>query len=54
MLSLAVWGKLPGFLGLLLAIPNTVLVLAYYEKYLKKSEEERGESGTDPPELIDP
>ncbi len=34
MLSLSIWGKLLGFLGLLLAIPLTVLGWAYYNRYV--------------------
>ncbi len=36
-LSISVWGKLLGFLGLLLAIPMTCLVLAYYRRYIVPS-----------------
>ncbi|KAB1441755.1 AI-2E family transporter [Pseudodesulfovibrio senegalensis] len=42
LLSLSVWGKLLGFLGLLLALPMTMLCLAYYRRYL------RGSSGSGP------
>lgn len=34
LLSLSVWGKLLGFFGLLIAIPLTCLLLAYYKRYL--------------------
>lgn len=34
MLGLFVWGKLLGFLGLLLAIPLTCLGIAYYRRYI--------------------
>ena len=37
LLSLSVWGKLLGFLGLILALPLTCLGLIYYRRYLKKS-----------------
>ncbi len=33
-LSLSVWGKLLGFLGLLIALPATCLLLAYYRRLL--------------------
>ena len=33
-LALSVWGKLLGFFGLIVAIPFTCLVLAYYRKML--------------------
>ncbi|WP_029895501.1 AI-2E family transporter [Desulfohalovibrio reitneri] len=39
LLSLSVWGKLLGLLGLLIAIPVTCLLLAYYNRYLAKREE---------------
>ena len=34
LLSLAIWGKLLGMLGLLIAIPMSCLVLAYYQRFL--------------------
>jgi predicted PurR-regulated permease PerM len=37
-LSLSVWGKLLGFLGLILALPLTCLGLTYYRRYLWNSE----------------
>ena len=36
LLSLSVWGKLLGFLGLILALPLTCLGLTYYRRYLLK------------------
>jgi predicted PurR-regulated permease PerM len=42
LLSLAVWGKLLGILGLLIAIPMTCLLLAYYRRLLAAAET-RGE-----------
>ena len=38
LLSLSVWGKLLGFLGLILALPLTCLGLTYYRRYLGKIE----------------
>jgi len=38
LLSISVWGKLLGFLGLILALPLTCLGLAYYRRYLWKFE----------------
>ncbi len=35
LLSLAIWGKLLGMLGLLIALPMTCLLLAYYKTFLK-------------------
>ena len=36
LLSLSVWGKLLGFLGLLIALPMTCLCLSYYRRMLAK------------------
>ena len=46
LLSISVWGKLLGFLGLILALPLTCLGLAYYRRYLWKFE-----PAGDPPEI---
>lgn len=35
LLSLSIWGKLLGFLGLLIAIPMTYLLVAYYKRLLE-------------------
>ncbi len=37
LLSLSVWAKILGFLGLVLAIPLTNLILSYYETFISKS-----------------
>ncbi|MEE8424748.1 MAG: AI-2E family transporter [Elusimicrobiota bacterium] len=37
LLSISIWGKLLGFLGLVIALPATCLVLAYYHRLLAKS-----------------
>jgi predicted PurR-regulated permease PerM len=42
LLSLTIWGKLLGFLGLIIALPMTCLVLVYYRRFLASSE--RGSS----------
>jgi predicted PurR-regulated permease PerM len=34
LLSLSVWGKLLGIFGLLIALPMTCLLLAYYRRFL--------------------
>ena len=34
LLSLSVWGKLLGFLGLIIALPMTCLFLAYYRRFI--------------------
>jgi len=40
LLSLTIWGKLLGFLGLVLAIPLTCLAFAYYRRYLESIQKE--------------
>lgn len=37
LLSISVWGKLLGFLGLVIALPATCLVLAYYHRLLAQA-----------------
>lgn len=39
LLSLSIWGKLLGMLGLLIALPMTCLVLAYYRRFVLAQEE---------------
>lgn len=41
LLSLSVWGKLLGLLGLLIALPMTVLVYAYYRRFVIGAESGR-------------
>lgn len=50
LLSLSIWGKLLGFLGLLVAIPFTCLCLVYVRKIQAKAEEAREQSVEPPPE----
>ena len=38
LLSLSIWGKLLGLLGLLIALPVTCLIFAYYKRYLINAE----------------
>jgi len=40
LLSLSIWGKLLGILGLLIALPMTCLLLAYYNRFLAHTEAE--------------
>ena len=40
MLSLSIWGKLLGFLGLIIALPLTYLLLVYYRRFLSNTAEE--------------
>ena len=34
LLSLSIWGSLLGFMGLIIALPLTTLVLSYYDLYV--------------------
>ena len=39
LLSLSIWGALLGFIGLIIALPLTTLIIAYYQRYITKEEE---------------
>lgn len=39
LLSLSVWGYLLGFIGLIIALPLTTLVMSYYKRYIVKEED---------------
>ena len=43
LLSLSVWGALLGFIGLIIALPLTTLLMAYYQRYITREEETCGE-----------
>lgn len=38
LLSLSIWGALMGIVGMIIALPCTTLLLAYYKRYIKKQE----------------
>lgn len=38
LLSLSVWGSLLGIIGMIIALPVTTLIMAYYEKYISNRE----------------
>lgn len=40
LLSLSVWGALLGFIGLIIALPLTTLIIAYWQRYVTKEKEE--------------
>ena len=42
LLSLSVWGALLGFIGLIIALPLTTLLMAYYQRYVTREEEDTG------------
>ena len=46
LLSLSVWGALLGFIGLIIALPLTTLLIAYYQRYVTKEEEIATEDDT--------
>lgn len=39
LLSLSIWGTLLGMVGLIIALPLTTLLIAYYDKYVLKSQD---------------
>ena len=41
LLSLSVWGALLGFIGLIIALPLTTLLIAYYKRYVTKEDEKK-------------
>ncbi len=41
LLALSVWGALLGFIGLIIALPLTTLIIAYWKRYVTKEEELR-------------
>ncbi|MCM1504139.1 MAG: AI-2E family transporter [Muribaculum sp.] len=43
LLSLSIWGSLLGFLGLIIALPLTTLLLAYYDEYILSLQKSRGD-----------
>jgi predicted PurR-regulated permease PerM len=42
LLSLSVWGALLGFIGLIIALPATTLLIAYWQRYITKEGENNG------------
>ena len=47
LLSISVWGTLLGFIGLIVALPLTTLIIAYYERYVTKDYLDRALPGPD-------
>lgn len=41
LLSLSIWGSLLGFVGLIVALPLTTLIVSYYKRYVLKEEDEQ-------------
>ena len=40
LLSLSIWGALLGFIGLIIALPATTIIIAYWKKYVTRESEE--------------
>lgn len=38
LLSLSVWGALLGFIGLIIALPLTTIIIAYWKRYVTKED----------------
>ncbi len=50
LLSLSIWGALLGFLGLIVALPLTTLLIAYWQRYVTREKPQYEENlGQDPP-----
>lgn len=43
LLSLSVWGSILGFIGLIVALPLTTLIIAYWKRYVTREHEEASE-----------
>ena len=51
LLSLSIWGALLGFLGFIVALPLTTLLIAYWQRYVTREKPQYEEnSGQEPPE----
>lgn len=49
LLALSVWGTLLGFIGLIIALPLTTILIAYYQRYVTK--DKAAEHAADSPEV---
>ena len=47
LLSLSVWGVLLGFIGLIVALPLTTLIIAYWQRYVTKEADDDDDSSPD-------
>lgn len=45
LLSLSIWGSLLGFIGLIIALPLTTLIVSYYKRYVLEEEDGAHENG---------
>ena len=46
LLSLSIWGSLLGFVGLIVALPLTTLIISYYKRYVLEEGDEKKEEET--------
>ena len=53
-LSLSIWGALLGFIGLVIAVPLTTLLLAYYEKYIIRRDSRPWNAAQDSVQAVPP
>ena len=46
LLSLSIWGALLGFIGLIVALPLTTLIISYYNEFVipRRNRQERAEA----------
>ncbi len=51
LLSLSIWGSLLGFLGLIIALPLTTLLLAYYDEYITILQNRQATDGGGSPDM---
>lgn len=52
LLSLSVWGSLLGFIGLIVALPLTTLIIAYWQRYITKEQRLPQEAMANKPEEV--
>lgn len=52
LLSLSVWGSLLGFIGLIVALPLTTLIIAYWQRYITKEQKLPQESMANKPKEV--
>ena len=50
LLSLSVWGAILGFIGLIIALPLTTLIIAYWQRYITKEDDANAPPITAPTE----
>ena len=43
LLSLSIWGALMGIVGMIIALPCTTIILSYYKRFIKKSDDKEPE-----------